>query len=540
MNRREPGSTPAVRGTDLVPLSRCDLWRRQSAFYRKHGIRSWARGVPYYVTSNPAAADAYAQVILRALIDWAATGTGAGPFYLLELGAGHGQLGFHLVRRLVELRRRLGAEELPFVYVMTDFCDGIVEHWRRQPQLRELVAQGVLDFAVHDVEGDQEIVLLEAGEPLAAALARGGGRPLVAVANYLFDTLRHDLFRLTGGCLQEVLVEASPRLPEIGDGTTLPLSRLGSGLRFREVEPPYYPDGDLDALLASYRREIDSGYLLVPVGALDAVRRLLALSGGRLLLLVTDKGFARHHPAFQTDEPSVSFHGSMSMMVNLDLIGRYFERRGGEAVHQRSQLPVVTSLFLAGSRLGSLPWTRQAAAELLEAHGPGHRFALYQHLAATRHRCALETMIASIASAGWDPELFNLFLEGILARLPEAHPMEVADLTEALHRVADNVYDLPGSTDTLANLAVVFEAAGDHRAALLYFRQSIGRRGERPETLYGMGLCQYFLGRTEEARASFQAVVDRRPEEVQARGWIARIEAEAGAVRPAAKERECA
>lgn len=526
-----PRSAPPPRAADLVPLSGCDLWRRQSAFFRKHGIRSWARGVPYYITSNPGVADAYAQVILRAGTDWAAAGTapGSGPVYVLELGAGHGQLGFHLARRLAELRCQLGARETDFVYVMTDFCEGIVEHWRRQPQLRELAAQGVLDFAVFDLERSEEVVLLEAGKPLGAALAGdGAGRPLVAIANYVFDTVSHDLFRFTGGRVQEALVAASPRVPTADEGTSFPLSRLGGGLRFREVEPPYYRDADFDAVVAGYRREMEEGYLLVPVGALRSVRRLLDLSGGRLLLLATDKGFSRHLPAYCAEEPWLSFHGSMSMMVNLDLIGRYFELRGGEAVHQRSQQCVVTSLFLAGSRLGSLPGTRLAAAELLEGRSPSHRFALYQHLAATRTEFTLESMTACIEATGWDPEIFNLFLQGILARLPEAQATAVADLAAALHRVAANVYDLPGSTDTWANLAVAFQRAGDHRAALLYFRQSAGRRGERPETLYGMGVCQYLLGRPDDARASFQAVVDRRPQDVQARGWIARIEAEAG------------
>jgi hypothetical protein len=120
-----------------TPLSASKLWRWQRGFYEREGIAAWAGKIPFYITSNPAIADSYAQILIRLLQDRSRTETvdPAEPFFVVELGAGHGAFGFHALRRLLELREALGLAHVPLVYVMTDFVQRNVDFWRSHPVL---------------------------------------------------------------------------------------------------------------------------------------------------------------------------------------------------------------------------------------------------------------------------------------------------------------------------------------------------------------------------------------------------------------------
>jgi hypothetical protein len=59
------------------------------------------------------------------------------------------------------------------------------------------VEEGVVDFACFDAEHDRHIDLLLAKKRMVGGPGVGSGfaNPVVMVANYVFDSLRHDAFR---------------------------------------------------------------------------------------------------------------------------------------------------------------------------------------------------------------------------------------------------------------------------------------------------------------------------------------------------------
>jgi hypothetical protein len=210
---------------DFVPLRRSQLWSLQSRYYAHMGLRAWAEGhIPHFVASNAFVARAYARVIVAALWDAHARGGSAGlrgePVHIVEVGAGHGKLGFLIVDCLLRFRRFLpplggGApvDAPPFRYVLTDSSAGTVAAMRGHPLVGQLAAAGVLDFAVFDADdgeggGPVALALLCSGRTLAAPLAH----PLLAVANYVVDSLRMDAFHVApGGGLSQVTVALERR-----------------------------------------------------------------------------------------------------------------------------------------------------------------------------------------------------------------------------------------------------------------------------------------------------------------------------------------
>jgi hypothetical protein len=175
------------------------------------------------------------------------------PVYIVEVGAGHGKMGFLIVKQLLRMKEYWptrhyapspttstqsqgsgGAlNQLPFKYIMTDFTQGNVEFWRAHPPLQELLALGVMDFALFDAEHDTEMRLQHSGD----VLSRGSfNTPILAIFNYVFDTLKHDAFRVTNGQLFEGL--CTVRVPT-DDAKALRPSQLISKLRFSWEYSPH-------------------------------------------------------------------------------------------------------------------------------------------------------------------------------------------------------------------------------------------------------------------------------------------------------------
>lgn len=212
-----------------TPLRDSALWKLQRAFYTAKGVSAWSEAiVPNFVTTNSFIARGYAKVILGLLKDTfevpprpirpgeRAPPSGRGgapaiypqgtdptqPVYIVELGAGHGKLGYLIVETLLRYKAfmppcaRQGGQGLPFKYVLTDAFPSCVEAWRAHPSLKDFFDMGCLDVAVFDAEKDTEIRCLIGGETLAAG-APQCANPMVVIANYTFDSLTVDAFRVS-------------------------------------------------------------------------------------------------------------------------------------------------------------------------------------------------------------------------------------------------------------------------------------------------------------------------------------------------------
>ena len=71
-------------------LSKSKLWDAQRTYYTEQGINAWTDEVPFYVTSNPVIAHAYAEMVFRFILDCIDTDQEAidMPFYIVEIGVG--------------------------------------------------------------------------------------------------------------------------------------------------------------------------------------------------------------------------------------------------------------------------------------------------------------------------------------------------------------------------------------------------------------------------------------------------------------------
>ena len=216
--------------------------------------------VPNFVTSNRFIATKYAKIVLGFVNDiimrHSETWNPCEPIYILELGAGHGRFSYLLLDALVELEmlwprveqlkkqkqkekeRRpsvsttstnstassiaatataAASSQPPFVYVLTDFTAETQQFWMRHPNFQRFHKRGLVRFGIFNAEEPNDGIRLEdgtiltcsPGSDIGANSANAAGttpaprpgviyntNPVAVIGNYVFDSLRHDAFRL--------------------------------------------------------------------------------------------------------------------------------------------------------------------------------------------------------------------------------------------------------------------------------------------------------------------------------------------------------
>lgn len=129
-----------------VRLSECLLWRLQEEYFQESRIAAWKQ-VPFYITSNPFIARAYAEVLVAFLLDYGPHLDPDEPVYILELGGGTGAFAFYLIKELQTQKGSFAAvDRLSLKYVLTDLAEKNVVFWEAHEKLRAFRESGPLSL----------------------------------------------------------------------------------------------------------------------------------------------------------------------------------------------------------------------------------------------------------------------------------------------------------------------------------------------------------------------------------------------------------
>jgi len=126
------------------------LWKLQHQAYSHFGPEAWiAKGVPFYLTSNPHFVRQNVQVALGYVRDCIKNKQidREEPFYIFDLGAGSGRFGYLFLKDFLSVTHQLYGTKLKVRYVMTDLIEANLDFLRSHAYLRPFVEEGVLDFA---------------------------------------------------------------------------------------------------------------------------------------------------------------------------------------------------------------------------------------------------------------------------------------------------------------------------------------------------------------------------------------------------------
>jgi hypothetical protein len=475
-------------------LSESPLWDHQRQFYGGAAAAIWGTAtVPHGITSNPRIANTYARLAVMFLRAVALTpGTGVGGehdmVHIVEFGGGAGRFAYLFVRQLREL-----APSLRFRYVLTDFSAERVASWTENPSYRPLVDEGLLDFAVLDADRPEPLQLVVSGRTLAPGSLRG---PVLGIANYVFDTLRHDGFAIRAG----ELVESRVRMPDD------PMRPAGAE-RVTDVAWDTVPCGrvpdDIAGVLEFYRDALDDTAVLVPVGGLRCLDFLAELTSGPTCALVADKGHCTPVELCSQSNPAVVPHGNgFSLMVNFDFLARYVRLRDGMAILPREPArSLVIAAFVEGGLDDASQFESLVQDQLVDI-GPDNYFTIRPLLGAGAVR-SIDTMLASLRLSRFDPALLVELLPGLLEILPSVPDLMRAEVKRVLMRVWDNYFPIGEPIDMALCVGLGFSAMEQFAEAVDFLEMSVKEHPESAPAAFSMAVARRGL---HDLRAAMQWV----------------------------------
>lgn len=468
-------------------LSDSILWQLQYNAYTQFGPKAWSqKGVPFYVTSNPYTANSYAQVVYGYLKDNSLNINE--PLYLLDLGAGTGRFAYLFLKEFSQLIKNSPLEELSFRYVMTDIVSENFSFWLDHPLLKEYIDQGILDYCYYHHSQTEDAIHLEISKN---TISGDGKNPLVLIANYFFDTIPQDLFRVKDGSLEEGYISlytsekyADNQDPEIINDLTweytfVPVDHIDSLYK----DTPNYRE-----LLLLYQQNVQNATFLFPIGALQTLDYFKKLSNNNMLLLAGDQGVVTIEQ-IQEWAPKLSLHGSFSIAVSYHTLASYFEENYGQ--YFLSTMPDPAFVIIAGVLSPSknlLYETEYAFKNFIDAFEPQD----YWRFGGELEKCpiSLEAILLLVKLGRFDPMNVYGFYNNIRKELPFASHDLKERLSHLLHQVAKNFFPVaPEDGAFLANIGVLFFEMKKYRQALDYFRQAQVYEGSKEYLLSNINAC---------------------------------------------------
>jgi hypothetical protein len=438
------------------------------------------------------------------------------PVHIVELGSGSGRFAYLFLKKFLNLYRNSVLKKIPVKYVMTDFTESNLEYWRTHPWFLPFIKEGSLDLARFDLESDVQIELLHSGETLSSSTLRN---PLIVISNYVFDSTPQDSFFAGKENLFETLVELVTRHEEIDLEDPDILSKVEISARENLVTGDYYEDPEWNRILLAYKQRLTETAFLFPTAALQCIRNLHGLSGGRMLLLSGDRGYSQDEELkLGRGIPAFTLHGSFSMMVDYQIIGEYCRCLGGQVLHPARQTESLNiSAFLFGDLPDDFIETRQAYAEAIEKFGPDDFFTLKEGMAHMFDALSLDEILAFLRLSGWDYKRFRECLPALKEFLPEMTDFQKQQLREAVVKVWDSYLPIGEESDLAFELGTLLLELEFHEHALEFLQRSVDLYGLAPGTAYNIAVCYYSLGEVDRALEYINQALGLDPKFVEAK-----------------------
>lgn len=459
-------------------LSQSLLWTLQYEAYCQFGVGAWSqKGVPSYITSNSYTTKCYAHVIFGYLRDLLAQNVLDlnHPIYLFDLGAGTGRFAYLFLKELSSLISNDTFSKIKLRYIMTDIATANIDFWQKHPYLKSYYEQGIIDCAQFLHSQSQPLHLIRQNMPLTA---ENVVNPIVIIANYFFDTIPQDFFRVHNGILEEGRITLSTHNDTFANSQD---PDVINHLKFHYSYHPlsststYYDDTDDNAILEMYRSQFNETTFLFPCGACQVLRTFRQLSHSRLLLLAGDQGVCTEKQVQRWKDPSVALHGSFSIAVNYHALAVLINRLNGKALVSTFSDPafVVFGAVLHPEKMDNFLETELAFKEYIDRFEPTEYWRFVSLTEKEWKEAPIDHLLILIKLGNWDAMSLHAFYPRIKELLPKATEIQKERLAETIHRVWENYYPVaPEEEIFVTHLGNLFLEMGLPNQATIYFQRA--------------------------------------------------------------------
>lgn len=506
----------------MTSLSKSALWSKMQEYYNNIGPEAWQDElIPLQISSNKNLAFAYASIIVAQINDWYNNNPRTDmeePFYIVEIGAGHGKFGFYVLKHLQE---QMANYNLPFAlvkFIMTDIAQKNLQSWMEHKALQPWVESGSLDFALFNAMSDTQIVLKHSGAVIKPGTLQ---KPIFMICNYLFDSLAHDGFQVRKHQLHEIQI----KIKSDADWDNY-FAKAKFSYDYIPVDTNYYENPELNKILEMYCKNLEDGTFMIPVGGIDCINTVKQFSKEHLVLLLADKGQASINFFEDLDEPDIDIHGSISLMVNFDALKQYFTNTFGSAfLMPNPSIDFQVACFITKTNKPQLH-TKNAFFSAMTGASPQDVVNLcYVNDEVNPNFKNLDQLLAMLNLTIWDPNTFYDFHEMILDRI-DAEEITIeqdAALLAGAVVVWDYFFKLEKSQDLPFALGGLYYALDEYELALEFFKLSIEQFGENAENLYNMAISYQALEQDSAAVEYAKRTLKVDPSYSEARELLAEL-----------------
>jgi tetratricopeptide (TPR) repeat protein len=502
------------------PFPESLLWALQERYFTEKGSDAWRyTEVPHYVTNNPSLANTYAEIVFASWRDQARLLDDAAlkePLHIVELGAGSGRLAYHFLQRLCALCAQFDVPCTSFKYILTDYAAVNLAFWRQHARLQPYFENGMLDLGLFDARNSAELCLQISGLVLGPGSLQ---RPLIAIANYLFDSIPQELILFEDGkahrCRVALEVDADP----VSLKVTQLLERLRCIYSYSELDGPLFAEENWQALLDSYRANIERSHVLFPVAGLGCLERLKSFSTQGLLLLSTDKGEHQLASLQNLPPPEPDRHGSFSLQVNYHALGMWCEQAGGMKMFPESlTLSINVCALLVVADPARWTETRMAYRRQVIDFSPDDFYTISFHARQAIAIMSIGELLAHLRLAYHDPHACGHYLLRLGELAPGLTVTERVAATAALEKVWQIYYPLGEELNLAEHMAYFFCMLEDFPRALLFYQRATELYPERSDsgTLYNRAWCHTMQGDFATASGLLRTLLEASPEHSEA------------------------
>ena len=452
-------------------------------YYEQLGPNAWQEDlVPYQITSNKLLAHLYATLINAAIYEH----NKAEPFYILELGTGHGKFSFYILKFLEFFNHH---NKYKIIYIASDISQQNIESWQKHPILQKYIQNKQLDFAKFDPEVNQNIYLINSKITIEK---NSLNNPMFVIANYVFDTLPHDAFQ----CKNNQMLSSNI---DICNKETFSFKKFKYKYYHEPITEEFYYDQQIyNKILCDYKQQLPTGSFLLPIGALRAIDNIKLFSKNNTIFLVADKGNTVLSDFYDIEPPNIAVHGSISFMVNFHALQTFFALTGGNSIIMPNpNTDLQIACFIANNYSNN--WLNIIANNILYDINPQNLINLCYTDDTINSWKNLDQILAILIISKWDPDLFYDLSDQFLKFIDHSIKQETLNIEQeqtilqGLELVWDYFFKLEKNQDLPFVLANIYYSLEKFDLAAKFFKLSIQEFGETKEALYNVKLCQEAL-----------------------------------------------
>lgn len=496
------------------------IWSLLHRFYMEAGPEAWSNKiVPQRSTSNAFCADTYASIVASFFKELVAEGNSQPPL-IIELGGGSGRFCWQFLNRLFNYHFA-GSNDCPaFTYLLTDGSTKNVENWKKKERFAPLVESGVLEFAQLLIESDP-VIRTEKGDLKPKDVAN---RPVIIIANYLFDSIASNMVRVRDHQIEQVYVEAQSTTRDFLKKPITSFESVTERFESRPITGDPTGHSVIDAALRRYAKKPGDFHVVVPQICLEFVEKFLDRDTP-LLLLAGDLAYS-DPSEFKLQSPLI-FSTYFAHYTNMHLFGELFGAYGGAMQSQRHKDANFSCnlLSLPGKKRWqdlTLARTRETALTLLKDFNPYDAHEIIEMIEGNAGEMSIRQVMALIRFSKFDPEVAAACIRPILFNIEQGEEDIDREQLYETFMEAFRAY-LPDGSDVIfdCGIAQIFIQLGYYVQALNLIEHTIREFGENAPRLYEKSLALYHLGDAARAEALMRAAANMDPHFLPAQRVIA-------------------